>query len=325
MRAALRALRRRRAALPADLRPVRGPAGRFAAYSSLVPNYLQPARCDRACRAPRHPETARLLRARAGERRGGARASRARDGAAAASASRRLLRPGATIVDFLEARERDLRRGHAAAGAGPRGVPRRLPPGPRAQLLAARAPAGIAGTAAADAGGRRGRAEAAGEGEEQSEAPQNAEAGDQQDGGQRQEMAGYGETSGASDRSTRASRNSERPDNRRERQGHPVPGVGLPRVALQAQLELGAGEEARRVEHHRDQPPDEPVRDGAEAAEEGDPVAEADAARAAAAAARRRRHGYQRRGELHRREAGRPLAASPRSTAGARCASARSP
>src|SRR6185503_450974 len=49
------------------------------------------------------------------------------------------------------------------------------------------------------------------------------------------------------------------------RQGGAVPGMGLSRIALQAQLELGPGEEARGVEHHRDQPPDEPVRVGAEA------------------------------------------------------------
>ena len=109
-----------------------------------------------------------------------------------------------------------------------------------------------------------------------------------------------------------------------QRQGHALSGMGLPRGALQAQLELGAGEAARRIQHGRDQPPDEAVRDGAEAAEESHPVAEADAAGAAGAAVRRRRHGPQRRDDLRRRKTRRHVAASRRSTGGAKSASARS-
>src|SRR5688572_33009840 len=84
--------------------------------------------------------------------------------------------------------------------------------------------------------------------------------------------------------------------------------MGLPRGTLQAQLELGTGEEARGIQHYRDQPADEPVRVGAEAPEEGNPVAEADTACAVAAAARRRGHGSQRRGELRGGKTGGTLA-----------------
>ena len=319
--AAFHALRRRCAALPVDFRFVRRPARRFSRAARRAELSAAAGR-DRARDRRASSRQRRLFRPRALERgrraaRGASRRPRRRALHAAARARRDRRRR-------LSAGDRDLQRRCAAARSRSRSDACGVSSRTRSQRDAARASAGVDDQQQQSQAGAEQQNQQQEEGEEESQTPQNAEsgrsAGQRQARGSRRVMA-----RAAARRRSRRAKGDQRGTAASSDKGVPYPEWDYREGALQAQLELGAGEAARGIEHGGDQPPHEPVFERAEASEESDPVAEAHAARAAAAAARRRRHGSERGGELRRREKGRGARRIPRSIGGAKCASARSP
>ncbi len=249
----------------------------------LVPNYLPRLLATARASAARHPASGALFRPRHRERRGSA--GRDPSQRLPQPAFRAAARSGGDDRRCVSRRQGDLQQRRTAARRRSRCVSGGLSAGARPQCDAARAPAGAPRSAAADPGAGRtaGRVAAAG----RAGGPDAAERGSRRSAGRRRAAAGPG--SGRQQRLGDAIVEPFRAAARRrgQRQGRALSGMGLPRGALQAQLELGAGEEARRIQHGGNQPPDEAIRRCAEAAEKSHPVAEADAACAAVAAVRR--------------------------------------